>query len=223
VRRRVAVVSSICFLLFTGLVAAGVFHGLDQYAVDHWMPWLVEGHHPLVQFSTVFVPQTRRSVGGTLAELWTYPAAVFPSAVIVCAVSWWLRDVRLALLWILVNAVDTVGKLVVERPALYLHGRHVAGFDDSLPSGHTLRALVVALALALLWRRGRIAFAWALTVPVALVLLGDHVPTDIVAALLAFVGISAGMYATKLTFTSNRRWLTPPSRTRSGSRRPSSP
>ena len=70
---------------------------------------------------------------------------------------------------------------------------HVTGFDHSLPSGHTLRALVVALALACVWRAGRLAFLWAATVPVSLVVTGDHVPTDVLAAALLFVAAAAAL------------------------------
>ena len=94
-----------------------------------------------------------------------------------------------AVLWVAANVLELLGKLIVERPNLYLHGMHVSGFDHSLPSGHTLRSLVVATALAATWRTGRAALAWAATIPFALVVLGDHTPTDVVAGLLAFTAL----------------------------------
>lgn len=197
---RLAVIASLLFVALAALVAAGVFHGADQYAVSHWMPWLQGESHPFVEISTLVVPETRWTLGGTLVALWTYPASLLPSALVAGYAAWRLRAAGPAALWVAANAVELAGKLLVERPALYAHGRHVTGFDHSLPSGHTMRALVVAYALAALGRRGRLAYAWALSVPFALVALGDHVPTDVVAGLLAF----AGMYAIKLTFTSSR-------------------
>jgi membrane-associated phospholipid phosphatase len=190
VRRRLAVIPSLLFVVLAALVAHGTFHGADRYAVGHWMPWLQGKSHPLVTVSTLFVPETRWTLGGTLVALWTYPASALPSALIVGLVAWRLRDLRPALLWVAANAVELAGKGIVERPALYAHGRHVTGFDHSLPSGHTMRSLVVAWSLAALWRRGRLAYAWALTVPVALVVLGDHVPTDVVAGGLAFLALA---------------------------------
>lgn len=189
-RRRLAVIPFALFVALAALVAAGVFHGADQYAVSHWMPWLQKKSHPLVQISTLVVPETRWTLGGTLVALWTYPASVLPSALVAGYAAWRLRDARPAVLWVAANAVELAGKLLVERPALYAHGRHVTGFDHSLPSGHTMRSLVVAYALAALWRRGRFAYAWALSVPFALVALGDHAPTDVVAGILAFAALA---------------------------------
>jgi len=190
VRRRLALSSFALFVLLAALVAAGVFHGVDQYAVSHWMPWLQRKSHPLVEITTLVVPETRWTLGGTLVALWTYPASLLPSALVAGYAAWRLRDARPAVLWVAANAVELAGKLIVARPALYAHGRHVTGFDHSLPSGHTMRSLVVAYALAALWRRGRFAYAWALTVPFALVAVGDHVPTDLVAGILAFAALS---------------------------------
>lgn len=194
-RRRLALSSFALFVLLAALVAAGVFHGVDQYAVSHWMPWLQRKSHPLVEITTLVVPETRWTLGGTLVALWTYPASLLPSALVAGYAAWRLRDARPAVLWVAANAVELAGKLIVARPAVYAHGRHVTGFDHSLPSGHTMRSLVVAYALAALWRRGRFAYAWALTVPFALVAVGDHVPTDLVAGILAFaaLGLAVGV------------------------------
>jgi membrane-associated phospholipid phosphatase len=190
VRRRLAVIPFALFVALAALVAAGAFHGADQYAVSHWMPWLQRKSHPLVQVSTLVVPETRWTLAGTLVALWTYPASLLPSALVAGYAAWRLRDARPAVLWLAANALELAGKLLVERPALFAHGRHVTGFDHSLPSGHTLRSLVVAWSLAALWRRGRLAYAWALSVPFALVVLGDHTPTDVVAGVLAFVFVA---------------------------------
>jgi membrane-associated phospholipid phosphatase len=183
VRRTVAVVLALAFLVLAALVAHGTFTSLDQYAVDHWMPWR---QSRALTFGSLIVPDTRRTLGGTLVCLWTYPASVVPSAVAVGALAWFRRVLFAPVLWIVVDIVELAGKVIVRRPALYAHGVHVAGFDHSLPSGHTLRAFVVAAALTAAYRRGWIAYVWALGVLFALVLIGAHVPTDIVAALLAY-------------------------------------
>jgi membrane-associated phospholipid phosphatase len=190
-RRRIALVFAALFVALAILVELGEFTWLDQYAVHHWMPWLAPANHPLVSFTSLFLPQTVSSTFGSVVDVWTYPASVFPSGVIVAAVflaRGWSALVW-PVLWVAANVVELAGKLVVERPNLYLHGMHVTGFDHSLPSGHTLRSLVIAAALAATWRAGRAALAWAATIPFALVALGDHTPTDVVAGILAFCAL----------------------------------
>lgn len=207
-RRLLAVASALLFLATAALVVHGTFTGFDQYAVDHWMPWLRPKHHRLIQIRTLVLPETRSTLGGTLVALWTYPASVLPSALVVGVVAWRRRSLRGPVLWIAANVVEVAAKTIVQRPALYQRGVHVTGFDHSLPSGHTLRSLVVALVLATAWRRARPAFLWALSVMPALVLLGDHTPTDVAAGFFAFLALAAGVgavgYAMNLTFTSNR-------------------
>jgi membrane-associated phospholipid phosphatase len=183
VRRAAAVAFSLAFVVLAALVAHGTFTSVDQYAVDHWMPW---SQSRGLTFAALIVPDTRHTLGGTLVCLWTYPAAVVPSALVVGALAWFRRALFAPVLWIAANALELAGKLIVSRPHLYAHGVHVSSFDNSLPSGHTLRALVVAAALATAFRLGWLGYAWALTMPVALVLIGAHVPTDVVAGLLAF-------------------------------------
>jgi membrane-associated phospholipid phosphatase len=167
---------------------------LDRYAVHHWMPWSHFGPHRLIEVASVFRPQTESTFGGTLVALWTYPASPFISGLIVLACAWKLggrRGVVAIGLWIVGNAIELIGKLVVARPSL-----GEPGFSDSFPSGHTLRAFVTAAILAWTWRRaGTPAFVWAVGVACALVAIGDHVPTDVLggallaAALVPLAGI----------------------------------
>ena len=133
----------------------------------------------------VFLPETRSTLGGTLVGLWTYPASPFISLVVVLLCARFLERraaVAVVALWVVANAIELTGKLTITRPSI-----DVANLRDSFPSGHTVRALVLAAVLAWTWRRaGAPALAWALTVPLALVALGDHVPTDVIGgALLA--------------------------------------
>lgn len=174
--------AAVLFALTAGLVAAGALHGLDHYAVSHLMPWLEPRRTAKVTLRSLTLPRIHGSLGRTLVELWTYPAAVVPSLVLVLAC-----PSRLAWLgvWLVGNAVEVAGKLAITRPALYAGRVHVTAFDNSLPSGHTIRAFVVAGAVAASWRAGRSALAWAVGVPFALVALGDHTPTDVAAG--AFV------------------------------------
>jgi membrane-associated phospholipid phosphatase len=55
--------------------------------------------------------------------------------------------------------------------------------------------VLLAAALAWTWRRTRLALVWAASVPVALVVHGDHTPTDVAAGALVAVGL-LGLLAT---------------------------
>lgn len=146
------------------------------------MPWARFGHHRLIDFGSVFTPQTEHTLGGTLVALWTYPASPFISGLIVLICAWRLRSVTPIVLWLAANAVELAGKLIVHRPSV-----GEPGFSDSFPSGHTVRAFVTAAILAWTWdRAGLPAVIWAVGVACALVAIGDHVPTDVIGgALLA--------------------------------------
>lgn len=188
---RIALGAFALFLLTCVLVAAGAFTSLDQYAVSHLMPWLAPGHRPRLESLTL--PPTGGSPAFMALELWTYPAAVLPSALIVGACAWTIRTPVPAVLWVAGNAIEVIGKAVVERPALYDGTRHVTGFDHALPSGHTIRSLLVAAAVAAVWRRyGRLAWVWAAGTAIALVPTGDHVPMDVVAGLFVATALIAG-------------------------------
>ena len=170
---------------------AGVFTSFDRYAVHHWMPWAHFGPHHLIQIGWLFKPQTESTLGGTLVAFWTYPASPFISAlvVLVCArVLPRLEGVAAIALWIVANAVELIGKLVVSRPSV-----GEPGFSDSFPSGHTVRAFLVAAALTWTWRRAALpAYAWAVGVAVALVAIGDHVPTDVIGGALLAAALVVG-------------------------------
>ena len=192
--RRLAILAAAAFVALTALVWTGVFTSLDRYAVHHLMPWAHFGPHHLVDVPSVFKPQTEPTLGGTLVALWTYPASPFVSGLVVLACAWRLgrrRGLAAIGVWLAANAIELLGKLVVARPSV-----GPSGFTDSFPSGHTVRAFVTAAIVGWTWRRaGAPALAWAVGVTVALVALGDHVPTDVVggallaAALVPLAGI----------------------------------
>jgi membrane-associated phospholipid phosphatase len=95
------------------------------------------------------------------------------------------------------NGLELIGKSSLTRPALT-----VDSFRHSFPSGHALRACIVAAAVAWTWGHlGVAAAAWALTVPVALVALGDHTPTDVTAGVLLAICLIA---STEVAFASSR-------------------
>ena len=180
------------FLALTGLVWAGVFTSFDRYATHHWMPWAHFGPHRLIQVGLAFRPETRPSTAGTITAFYTYPASPFISGLIVLACAWVLprrrEGVAAIALWVVANAIELIGKLVVSRPSV---GR--PGFSDSFPSGHTVRAFVVAAVLAWTWRRAALpAYTWAVGVAVALVAIGDHVPTDVIGGAVLAAALVVG-------------------------------
>lgn len=184
----VAVVAGAAFVALAGLVVAGALTGVDRYAVRHLMPWLQPSSSSrLIHLGGVFIPETRPSVGGTVVAVSTYPASPFISALIVAGCAYVVArrgHLRAAAgfvaLWVVASVIEVVAKLALEKPPV-----GVIGFRHSYPSGHTLRACIVAAALVWTWRRvGAVAAVWALTVPVSLVALGDHTPTDVVGSLL---------------------------------------
>ncbi len=159
--------------------------------------------HPIDQslLWSLTAPSLYLPVARVLLTLWVYPAAVAPSAILIGVAAWKLHRrgddgaaVAWSVLWLAANAIEVAGKWLIERPALYSGtGIHVTAFDQSLPSGHTLRSLVVAGAFAYTWRWGWVVVAWAATVAVVLVPLGWHTPTDIAAAL--FVALMLWSFA----------------------------
>jgi membrane-associated phospholipid phosphatase len=190
-RPRLALAGGLLAALAVTLASTGALRSVDQYAVDHLMPWLQLRHHPFVTFGSLTVPSLEPPAPNTALELWTYPAALVPSLVLVLvAASRQARADAIAwcALWCAGNAVELAGKLALRKPALYHHTFHVSAFDTSLPSGHTIRAIIVAGAVAAAWRSGRVAYVWAAAVPIALVVTGAHAPTDVVAG--AFVAVA---------------------------------
>jgi membrane-associated phospholipid phosphatase len=183
VSRRSALVVAAAFAALAGLVAAGALTHFDQWSVDHLMPGahfrpsarsgLVEGLVPL--YGSDWSGGYRYA-----ANLVTLPAAFVVSLAIVFACSRVLAAALLAAV-----AVEVICKETLERPRLYDHGVHIVAFNSSFPSGHTLRAVIVAAAVAWAWPRFRVVAAvWAIASIVLLELAGWHTPTDIAGGLL---------------------------------------
>lgn len=190
-RPRLAVAGAVLLAAIVALVWSGAVSSIDRLAVAHLMPWLEPHGRSAVTFASLALPRAHGPVGVVLLGLWAYPAAFVPSLLIVLLCARRLepgRGVTLIALWLAGNLAELVGKLTITRPALYKEHVHVAAFDSSLPSGHTIRSLVVAGAVTLAAPRiGRAAFVWACGVLVALVVGGAHTPTDVVAGVLAGV------------------------------------
>jgi membrane-associated phospholipid phosphatase len=194
VSRRNGALLAAAFALLAALVAAGAFTSLDQWAIDHVMPG---GHFrpheraPGLVESLVPLYGSRWSgPWGVAVNLVTLPAAFLVSLVVVFLCS---RTLGLALLAAV--AVEVLCKEVLERPELHAGPVHIVAFDSSFPSGHTLRAVILAAAVALAWPRLRVAaVVWAVATLALLELAGWHTPTDIAGGVLlgAFALLCAG-------------------------------
>ena len=165
------------FAALAALVATGATNGLDQWAVDHAMPGAHFGGRKATTGEGL-IPLLHVRWHGTihvLTEIVTLPAAFLVSLLILLA----LRRFDWLIVWAIANVVEEIVKLSLERPALYHHGLHLVAFDNSYPSGHALRAIVLAAAIGRGW-----AWIWAAAVAAMLELGGFHVPTDIAGGIL---------------------------------------
>jgi membrane-associated phospholipid phosphatase len=160
---------SCCFAALAVAVAAGVFTGLDEWAVNHLMPGAnFQGHATTIGAIVPLYGTKWHAPWSVAANVVTLPA----SFVIALALTAW-RSRPLAVVVVVATGVEFVTKHLLERPALFHHGRHVL-FDDSFPSGHSLRAVLVAAAFAQPW-----AAIWAAAAVALLEAAGWHTPTDI--------------------------------------------
>jgi membrane-associated phospholipid phosphatase len=168
------------------LVAAGAFTGVDQWAVDHLMP-SASFHHGRPGWLEAAVPLLHQRFDSPLAvaaDVVTLPAAALVSLAIVVA-AWRVAGLGLVAAWAVGSAVELLCKHVLVRPALHDGTFHVAAFDSSFPSGHALRAVLVACAVTRMWPRARgAAIVWVVASVVLLQLAGWHTPTDLAGGLL---------------------------------------
>jgi membrane-associated phospholipid phosphatase len=186
--RSPAVALAALFAVLAVLVAAGACTHLDQWAVDHLMPG--------ARFTTTTTPLTADLVPLRHVR-WHDPwqaavniVALPASFVLALALVAW-RSRRLALALVACVLVEVVCKEVLDRPALYSDGRHIAAFDSSFPSGHTLRIVLLALAFRPLV--GRWAAVWAVAAIALVVLAGWHTPTDVAGGVV--LGLLGGVAA----------------------------
>ena len=187
--RRNALFALALFAALAGLVAAGTVSPLDQWAVNHAMPGGHTGGRPTLLGELVPLVRERfRSALDVATNVVAAPASLLVSFAILVA----LRRRAWVGAWVAGNLVEELCKLTLARPHLYRHGVHLVAFDSSYPSGHTIRAIVVAAAVASTWPAARrYAAAWAVAVLVLLELDGWHTPSDIVGGALLAAGLLA--------------------------------
>lgn len=185
------------FATLAVLVAHGNLSSLDEWALHHAMPEArFTGREPTL--AEALVPLWGSSWHGAVAvttNLVTLPAAFLTAAAIVGLACFVVRGgaaVALATVFAIGNGVEVLTKETLTRPALFAHGLRVAAFHNSFPSGHTIRAVLVALAIACAWPRAwRWAALWAGSSAVMLELGAQHVPSDIAGGLVLAAGLAA--------------------------------
>jgi len=191
---RALAATSAALAVFTVLVVTGALTGVDNWAIDHVSPAL----NPYSDVGVVALSGLWQPFGldapwwDKIVDLFMYPASFVVSALLVgvgCVVLL-RRGARVPALvwagaWCAANGAELVGKLGLTRPAVHWSNGprpvHVLTFDNSYPSGHSARGVVVAALLAYVFPRLRVALAaWVVLVPAALVVGGAHTLTDVV-------------------------------------------
>ncbi len=187
-------VSALAYGALGGLVVSGALTGLDQWAIRHAMPGAHgAGRSPTLAESIVPLLHARAATPLVVAaQAVTLPGQVVVSALLVAGVGVVLaRHGRrraawtCGTAWLLASAIEVICKATLVRPALYRHGFQVGAFDASWPSGHAVRASIVAAAVAAAWPRLRLLLAlWLAAVAALLEAGGFHTPSDIAGGLL---------------------------------------
>jgi membrane-associated phospholipid phosphatase len=191
-RRSVVAAFAVAYAALAVLVATGALNGIDQWAVEHVMPGVDPrgGEPSLVEAAVPLLGATWDTTLHVVTNLVTVPAQGFVSLAILLA----LRDRRWLAAWLVCNAIELLCKHVIVRPPLYEDGVHLLGFDSAFPSGHTLRGLIVAVALASAWPRLRWLWAaWAAATLALLVVAGHHVPFDVVGGIVLAAFVLEGL------------------------------
>jgi membrane-associated phospholipid phosphatase len=195
-RAALATLAAGSFAALAALVAHGNLTSVDQWAIDHAMPGA--DFHGKSTVASVLIPLWDVHWHGALhvvAELVTVPASVGPATLIVGAVCARLRGrggLALAAAYLAGNAIEVLVKGTLTRPALHAQGMHLAGFDSSFPSGHTIRTLFVAIVISCAWPRARRwVWLWAASSLALIELGGLHVPSDLAGGLIVVVGLAA--------------------------------
>ncbi len=210
-RLHVAVVGlAFAFAGLAALVVGGRLSGLDHHALTHWMPGFDASRatHTIPSVRSLVVPLSLGTPwwDKALAVL-TYPASVLISLLVFAAAYAVLvrRGMRTAArvwaaVWVVANVLEVGAKVALEKPALIVERDgapfHVVPFDHSFPSGHMMRAVLVAAVVGFVWKRGAWpAAAWVLLVPVCLIVTAAHVPSDVAGGLVFGLLVVLATYA----------------------------
>jgi membrane-associated phospholipid phosphatase len=164
------------FLILAWAVHAHHLRGLDQFGYSHLQP-----------------------LRGTSWQHLTDPVEAPFAALLMVVALLRLRDrPRLAAAWAAAFAasfvIELIGKAVIQRP--FANPSHPLWIvHGTFPSGHTMRAVIVAGALAAAWpRAGRPLAAWALVTAALVELTGMHVMSEVAGGLLAGLALVTAVW-----------------------------
>jgi membrane-associated phospholipid phosphatase len=192
--RSIVVAAAAGFAALAGLVASGATTALDEWANTHAMPFAGAPAQPPTPLESL-VPLLHADfhpAGAAVTQIVTLPGQVVVSFLLILAVAWTLAKrgrleaaVGWTTAWIFAVGIEVLCRHTLVRPPLHRDGVHVVDFDSSWPSGHALRCVLVAAALAAAWPRLRGVLAlWVAAAAVLLELAGFHTPTDVLGGLL---------------------------------------
>jgi membrane-associated phospholipid phosphatase len=178
------------FAALAGLVAAGSFTGIDQWAVEHAMPG---AHFRSTQTNLLADVIPLYHVHWSSAWSAAVNVVTLPASAVISLVLVWQASRALGLALVAAVAVEVLCKETLDRPALHKGALHIVPFDSSFPSGHALRATLVAIALSSVRPRWSAVVALWLAASLALLLLaGWHTPSDLLGgAVLGLLGAGA--------------------------------
>jgi membrane-associated phospholipid phosphatase len=193
------------------LVGLGSLSRIDQWSVDHLMPGLsgtTNGVSLLNSLFPIFDPGKEH--GHVFVSALTYAivwiASVIPALLLVGLAIIYLHRrggdreaIELGAAFMIANLVEVIGKSAISRPALHTRSGqtliHVVPFDNSFPSGHEIRAvLLFTCLLACVPKLWPVGIGWLCVVTVMLVVGGWHTPSDVLGGLLIAAALTGIAY-----------------------------
>jgi membrane-associated phospholipid phosphatase len=176
--RRRALFYAAAFVALAVLVQATDFDRLNGFAVRHLQPIGAGKGYPTLN---------------TIAEALIAPGAAGLTTVVVLMVSgilWVHGRRREAMAWpvalVAAIAIEIVCKLLISQHRSGIWAGYGLTFDSSFPSGHMVRAILMAGAITAVWPALRpLIELWCVAVAICLLVTGWHLPTDIAGGVLA--------------------------------------
>jgi membrane-associated phospholipid phosphatase len=196
--RRASILAA-AFAVLTVLVAAHALRPVDRYAIDHLQPFSPEHvagtiAPALPQRALRPILAGDRSPAEAIAAIAFAPADSISALVLAGVAAAILlrrrRPWRVAVTWVgavgVGLAVEGTGKLLVPQIQFSPPSTTLGiTLHNTYPSGHSMRAVIVAAMVTALWPRARsLAIAWVVYITAVLELGGLHVPSDIAGGLL---------------------------------------
>jgi membrane-associated phospholipid phosphatase len=196
VPRREALIYAATFVILGALVQITDFDRLNAFSVRHLQPIAGgKGHPRLNNLADLIVSPGAPSLALLVIAVC---AAILYSQGRRWAAAAWPATLAMAFL------IEIVSKIVISQHRSGVWQGYGFTFDSSFPSGHMLRAVLVAGALSAVWPQLRTPLNWWCgVVAVCLLITGFHLPTDIVGGLLA--GISLRLWAEDVSSGRPRR------------------